>query len=412
MNLFAHEWKKIWNWRVLALIAALAALVWFSMLSEFMRSYESLNMHGSFGSYQREMFERYGATLEPEELADFDIPGKKSAILAELDQIIAKDPFFAEHGIRSYDEYRTFTETKTMEEAEGLPDVFMEMDNRLNVNDSNGDGNQTLDEYYASPRTRLQTLNAVESTYVDYARFLGSYIEHDERPVVVRSAERIIDVRNHSLIRNNLGIDISAYATVVGIFSIAATLLLVAPPLANDRMRNMHLIQYSSSAGRRVLLIQWTAMTLSACILSLALTGLGILPLLAIHAGDYWNVSMLFYGTMHITLYDMTFGQFAAWLVGMIVLFSAAAACFAFLLARFSTNLMTLLIKTVPTGLALSGLAAITVNMAFSSDNILFSMLLRGRVEMPEPILCVMLAIVGIVASIAVTVRERQVDAA
>lgn len=407
-----YELRKIWNWRVLALIVALTVLVWFSLLSEWVRSYESLNTHGGFGSYQREMFDRYGATLEPDELVDFDIPGRKAAVVAELDNRIAEEPLFADYGIRNYAEFINFSETKTMEEAEGLMDVFLQMNNLLTLNDSNEDGEQTLDEYYASPQIRLQTLKAVESTFVDYEDFLNSYIEHDERPVLVRSVNQIVDVRNHSLIRDNLGVDVSAYATVVCIFSITATLLLVAPPLANDRMRKMNLIQYASSIGRRILFVQWSAMMLSACILSLALMTLSLLPLMWAGVGDYWNVSMLSWRMMHITLYDITFGQFAFWLAGMIIALNAGTACFTFLLARFSANLMNLLIKIVPAGLALSGLAAITVNMAFSSNNILFSNILRGRVEKPEPLLCALIAGAGVVTALIIARREKKTDTA
>jgi hypothetical protein len=78
VSVFLLELKKIWNWRILLTIAALCVLTWLAFLRDFQDSYDSLLAHGSYGAYQTQMFERYGATLEPDELADFDIPEKKA----------------------------------------------------------------------------------------------------------------------------------------------------------------------------------------------------------------------------------------------------------------------------------------------------------------------------------------------
>lgn len=38
---------------------------------------------------------------------------------------------------------------------------------------------QSLDEWYASPLMRMQTLEALEHTYIDYKASLLQYIEHN-----------------------------------------------------------------------------------------------------------------------------------------------------------------------------------------------------------------------------------------
>ena len=60
MRILLYELKKLWNWRILALIAVIGALTWFAFLSEALRSYDSLTTHGIYGSYQNEMFTLYG----------------------------------------------------------------------------------------------------------------------------------------------------------------------------------------------------------------------------------------------------------------------------------------------------------------------------------------------------------------
>ncbi|OWR31180.1 hypothetical protein CDO73_08570 [Saccharibacillus sp. O23] len=410
MNLFRHELKKIWNPRILLLIAALAVLVWFTMLRGLLNSYESLGTHGGYGSHQRELFERYGDTLEPEEWAAYDVPGRKAALESEMNALIADDPRFAEYGVRDYREYRAFAERST----EGMNDrqtaQFLEaagdMQDRLSLR---RDG-QTLDEFYASPQIQMQTLEALESAYAEYGPTLQTIIARDERPVVVEAAEQILKRHNDSLIRVDLCETVSMYAATIGVFAIAATLLLTGVPLARDRARNIYLIQYSSQTGRRILFVQGAAMLASGCAVSLLSIVIGSLPLIAAGMGDYAHASIQSFTYFEMGLYDMTFGRYALVLAGMIVLMCAASAGLAFILAKFSANLITMLIKLVPTGIALSGLAVLAISRAFSFHNILFSGVLRGRVAMPEPILCAALAAIGLAGALWVALREKKAD--
>lgn len=412
MRLFAYELKKLWNWRILTLIAALAVLVWFAFLSEALRSYDSLTTHGIFGSYQKEMFERYGVTLEPEELANYDIPGKKAVIYAEMDAIIASEPIFAEHRIRNYAEFEAFSnaDSKSMNETEwtSFAETVLQMRNKLSLSSET----QTLDDWYASPQMRLQTLAALERTYVHYEQSLRVYIDRDLRPVVVRAAEKILNMRNASLIHYDLSSTFSLYAAVVGIFSAIAGIVLVAPLLTIDRMQKVNLIQYSSAIGRRMLGIQLAATAVSSLVLSLLLIIASYTPFLLIGAADYWNAPILSFSGFDMLLYNITFGQYAIILAGMILAISVGAACFAFILARFSTNMMTMLIKTVPVGVAVSGIAVLSINMALSYNNIVFSAFFRGRWDAPETIVCACVGAAGMMAAAVVARRERRVDVA
>ncbi|RKN80613.1 hypothetical protein D7M11_19210 [Paenibacillus ginsengarvi] len=408
--MFAYELKKLWNLRVLALFAALAVLTWFAFLSEALSSYDSLTTHGIYGSYQKEMFERYGGTLEPEELADYDIPGKKAAIFSELDAIIAGETIFAEHHIRNYAEFQAFADTdfSSLNETErkSFYDTTSQMRNKLDRSSST----QTLDEWYASPLMRLQTLAVLERTYVDYESSLRSYIDRDSRPVVVRTAENILHMRNANLVRYDLCREFSLYAAVVGVFSAVAVIVLVAPLLTTDRMQKVNLIQYSSAVGRRILGVQLAATAVSALVLSFLLIVAAYTPFLLAGASDYWNAPILSFTSGHMQLYNITFGQYAFLLAGMIVVLSVGAGCFAFILARFSTNVVTMLIKTVPVGIAVAGIGALSVNMALSYNNVVFSAIFRGKWDAPEVLLCAFVAAAGMIGASVVVRREKGAD--
>ncbi|MBD2864316.1 hypothetical protein IDH45_20230 [Paenibacillus sp. IB182363] len=356
------------------------------------------------------MFERYGGTLEPEELADYDIPGKKTAIFSEMDAIIANEAIFAEYKIRNYSEFQVFSNPDygNMNETErkSFSETVSQMRNKL----SRSSDSQTLDEWYDSPLIRLQTLTALERTYVGYEPSLRSYIDRDSRPVVVRAAEQILHMRNANLISYDLCRTFSLYAAVVVVFSAVAVILFVAPLLTTDRMQKINLIQYSSATGRRILGIQLAATAVSAFVLSFLLIVAAYAPFLLSGAGDYWNVPILSFTGFDMLLYNITFGQYASILAGMTLALSIGAGCFAFILARFSTNMVTMLIKTVPVGIAVAGIAGLSVNMALSYNNVVFSAIFRGRWDAPEILACAFVAVVGMCAAAVVAMREKRVE--
>ncbi|MFX3635572.1 MAG: hypothetical protein ACE3L7_00655 [Candidatus Pristimantibacillus sp.] len=413
MRIFAYELKKLWNWRILTFIAAIGALTWFAFMSEALRSYDSLTTHGIYGSYQNEMFARYGDTLEPEELADYDIQGKKVALISEMDEIIANETIFTENKIYSYAEYEEFannghSSNLSGEEQEIFNATISTMQSKLDF----GNSVQTLDEWYASPLIKLQTLKALERTYVDYESSLRSYIDNDSRPVVARTAENLLQMRNANLIRYDLYMEFSLYTAVVGVFTVVAVIILIAPLLTTDRMRKLNLIQYSSTIGRRIIRLQFAATIVSTLALSILLIAAAYIPFLASGAGDYWEAHIMSHTGWGMQLYNITFGQYAIILAGMILALSVGTACFAFILARFSANIVIMMIKAVPVGVAIAGIAVLSVNMALSYNNIVFSTIFRGRFDAPEVILCGFIAIVGMIAAVVVSIRENYVDVA
>ena len=150
-----RELKKIWNVKVLLVISILAVLTWFTLIAEGLRSYESLKYHGAYGSFQTEMFELYGNTLEPEEIEDFDFARRFAEILTEADAIIAREPVFAEYGISNFDEFLEWynsgsywvrVDDSILVNGELNPENYdrMDMQNLLN-------GGETVEQWVCKP---------------------------------------------------------------------------------------------------------------------------------------------------------------------------------------------------------------------------------------------------------------------
>jgi hypothetical protein len=412
MSVFLLELKKIWNRRILLVIAVLCALTWLAFLRDFQSAYDSLLVHGTYGAYQTQMFERYGVTLEPDELEDFDIPGKKAALVAQMDEMIAGSPVFAEYGIRSFAEYQAFTESGYEdygpEEANAHNEAAGAMERVL----WEWKDGITLDEWYASPLMRYGCLLNLESRYIGYENEMQTQLRLlDGRPVAQRSAQRLLTSGNNSLIAYFLSGVFSQYAAVTAIVSVLITLLLVSPLIVADRQRGMNLLQYASSAGRRIIRYQFAAIAVSAFMLSLFAVCAGFLPILAGRAADYWNAPVMAYGSGNLlmNLYDLTFGQYVAILGAMSVLFSVGAACVAFVLARFSGNIVFMFIKAVPLAALFGMVSFFALKNAFAYSRMDMNFL-RGKIDAPEVWACLPAALIGFALAAWVIWREKRVD--
>jgi hypothetical protein len=412
MRVFLLELKKIWNWRVLLLIAALCALTWLAFMRDFLDSYDSLLAHGVYGSYQTQMFKLYGDSLEPEELADFDIPGKKAALAEQMDGIIANSPVFAENSVKNYAEFESFTETQyedyNSSEAKAHNQAQFAMRNVL----QRWHDDISLDEWYDSPLMRYHCLLALERRYIGYEGEMQTRIRFLEgQPVARESMQSLMESHNASLIPYFLASDFSAYAAVTAIAAVLFVLLLVSPLVVADRQRKINLLQYSASAGRKVLRLQFAAVAMSAFVISSVIVGLCYAMILSGRAADCWNASVMAYSDSLILmhLYDITFGQYALVLGTMSVLLSVGAACLAFVLARFSGNIVTMFIKAVPLAALVSFLSFFALKNAFAYSWMATNFA-RGKIDAPEVWLCGMMFAVGCALAYWVVRREKRVD--
>ncbi|GHU87418.1 hypothetical protein FACS1894202_01660 [Clostridia bacterium] len=422
MRIFINELKKLWNWKLLAIIAALAALTWFALLQGGLDSFTSMTTHGIYGKYQNEMFDLYGETLSPDELADYDIPGKLDAVYAEGDAIIAENPVYTKYGVYDFAGYLEYTSNRAYVK---IGDLFVAtMQNGEIVSDEDEQEMQThlwggsgapVDDWYNSPMGKYHSLTALQHSYEDYPEYIVPFIKSDGRPVVVRVAKEMYEANEPSLVRYDLCNSFSGYAAIAGVFAILAVLLLVAPPLTNDRARMIVLLQYSSRIGRKIMRYQFAATLVSALIVSLVLITAAYVPFIANDAAKFWDAQSAMSFNAYVNggvLCNVTFGQYVLILAAVSVACSVAAACVAFVFARFSSNVVTLMIKAVPGGAAVAAIAALSLGRAFTPDNIIFTQVFRGRFDMPEVWTCAALAVIGVVGAAVVVRRERRVDVA
>jgi hypothetical protein len=411
---FFWELRKIWNLRIFAAVAVIAALFALAFLLSAISGYNSLTVHGSFGEYQSAMYAKYGATLEPEELVDFDIEGKKAAVIAEADAIIAQHEVFAENGISNYDEYCVFSETDRDELFDGMPptvrDEYAEADAQMQLAFMAGDN--SLDAWYRSPVSRLQHLDALERYYVDYENEITTWLnlQVGDETAVTGVLEKIVDTRNAGLVNDYLASSFSMYTAAVGVLAIIVISLLVAPMITTDRARGIVMLQYSSKAGRKLFAVQFAATVLSATVVSTVMCALSFIPWLSTDAARYLGDDLLHFGLWGTFMLDITFGQYVMLLYGLVLAFCVATSAAVFVLARYSNSIISLMLKAVPLVAAVSVLCTCAVNSAFIDSSWLFTEVFNSAVRAPEVWVCAVVTAATLCCAVCVIVRERRID--
>jgi hypothetical protein len=411
MRLFMNEFRKIWNLRIVAILAAIAVPFSVVFLIGFTDSYNSLSHYGNFGEYQNEMYDKYGATLELEELADFDVEAVRTRVIAEGNEIISQHQVFADNLITNYDEYESFRESwqqnwneLTEQERESLSVANNEMDSAFRG------GLTTMYASYRSVPFRLQQLDAIDYFYTNAKNAIEVYIDFDVRPVVVSVLKEILADGTGNLVNGYLAYIFSEYMVSVAVFAIVSIVLLIAPVVVTDRTRGIHMLQYSSKAGRRLFSVQFAATLTSAALLGVAMCALSFIPWLFTNAPQYWDDSLRQFGNWGVFLYDVTFRQYALLFCGAVAALCAAASGIAFILARFSDSIISLMLKAVPVAAAISGLAYCALYRALQADNLIFTSVFRGEIAAPELWSLIIVSAAAICSAALVVAREKRAD--
>lgn len=130
------------------------------------------------------------------------------------------------------------------------------------------------------------------------------------------------------------------------------------------------------------------------------------------NAGDYLDCICQFFLAWNSFLYDISFAQFAIILAVMSLALTIAVACFAVILGTCSSNIVSMMLKAVPVGVAMSAVAVLTMVLAFSTGNSLFQHRIypMGSVKYAEGIIVFIILILGVIAASVVVIRERRVN--
>ena len=389
MRMVWYELRKIWNSRILLVVALLCTLFYWLFMSFYIDFFPNGHPAIEEFEYSNELLDRYGPTLEEDEYVEF-ISANREKVIAEMERYIKSNPVFAKVGISSYEDYERVykKQNPTEAETEALWTLFGKESNFV--------------------RFKLQTIEWIENQYRDYPRYVSELMSEATNQKEIDRLNAILETKEYTNImewevyENTVG-----YTVYLAILSILAVFVLVSPLIVTDRARNVHLLQYSSKHGRKILQKQLLAVLLSAFML----TTLLILIFGAIYSTNgtwvFWHSGMTSFLNGPIFLFDITYGQYIVLYIVLLYTLCLGTAAMAFLFSRFSRNLITLILKLMPMFAVLTVLCLYVFNDPFSMNNSLYKAL--GMIGI-EPLVCGGVFIVFLAVSLYFVRREKEVE--
>lgn len=392
MRIVLYEMKKIWNVKLLLSVAVLCALFYSMFMGFYIKYFPNGHSDTEEVDYSIQMTKQYGPTLEADEYAEF-IAKTREELISQAEAYIKNNPVFSKVGIYTYADYEKVHENQANTEAES--DAIWTL----------------LGDECDFVQFKLQALNSIEENYHYYPEYaLKNAISEATgkkelaRLTEIQKKEEYRNIMDGWVIENTV-----TYTIYLAILAVLAVLVFVSPLIVTDRARNVHLLQYTAKRGRRILKHQLIAVILSAFLMTTAL----ILSFGAIYSMNgtwlLWNNGLTSFLNFMATFFwfDITYGQYIVLSIVLLYILCLGAAAIAFVLSRFSQNLITLILKLIPAFGVLGALCFSVFNCTLSSKNALYTG--TGIVGI-EPIICGLVLIAGLAVSFRILRREREVD--
>lgn len=334
-------------------------------------------------------------------------------LTAEADEAILRQPIFTELGIFSYEDYWAHYNEVVINDYSLCRDWDIATASlRGAQSDFVGSklGMVTQFRSFMAEYTRQFPEETALSMTIDILSFYTQELSSGAR---IRVAQ-VLETGEYLNIMCDL-----AFKMTMGYFLRLCTLIslavlaLITPLIATDRGRNVQSLQYTAKLGRRILSRQLAAILVSSVILTTILLAafgavfFGITGLLT------WREHGITSFLTHITtLIPLTYGGYLLLMTAMAYILSIFVALIAFIISRFSRNLMTSLFKAVPVYIALSYLVSLIFSDGDSFGAFTLSGILYRLTAIPgiEAIVLVVLMVAALATVLLVSRRENKVD--
>ena len=378
---------------MLAIIGVVCTMFYIMFMSYYVEYYKKGNHPPAEEVYYLEkLTRRYGTSITPEKFAEF-IGSEWNLFVAEADEIIKMAPVFAEAGIYSFDDF-----------MEGWDRELTEVESKSQMAIYSTEANMV--------GYKMAALKNLESNF-DYSPYThenpDSFYHDLSEKERKRFDESIANGEHRSILSYWTYFNTNDYAMFFSVLLMLSVLILVSPLLVSDRSGNVHHLQYSSKLGRKVVYRQFAATLLSA----FALTTLLILIFGAVYGvnGTYlfWNNNLSSDFNLGIYMvFSLTYGEWVIAMVALMYVLALGVSAFAFIISRFSRNLITLIMKLIPIFAAMAYLSVSVFNQLFTIHYNKIYLLLR--VFGAEVYVCGIFAVIAITATLFVVRMEKSVD--
>lgn len=393
MRIILNEIKKIWNIKLLLVATIIGTLFYMIFMMDFIEVFKKNHSSIEVAEYAMKMTQNYGAMITDEELFDF-MKKEKETLISEAEGYINTFPIFSEVGIYNFEDYEKvhYKNEQTERENEAIWTLLGEEGNFV--------------------RFKLQALDWIEEQYYNYPEYMLERILNSQ-DTPKRELVRLQEIKEKEEYRNIMdgySFDNTVrYLIYLAILTILIVLVLVSPLIANDRSINIHLLQYSSKNGRRILFQQFISIIISAFMV----TTLCVLIFGAIYTINgtfvFWNNGLTSFLNLNVDFFwfDLSYGQYIIIYIILLYSLSIGAASIAFVVSRFSQNLIAVIMKLIPIFSVLGFTSFAVFFNTFSNVNFFYRF---AGIPWLEPIACGLILLAGLIPSIYILHREKEID--
>lgn len=296
MQLFWMEIRKIFSWKIVALIMFVNVLLYWALFEYNITFFPNGRPLGDLFKIEQQLIPKYGATIEEEESKD--LVSMYEQEVKKANEFLAHDPKAREVNLTTYEEFSNVDpENETQWEYHNY--LFF---------DSKEDFPWVLNAWYSlldnyNHREKTLRANIEETSGARQQRYKQLYQE-EKYPVY---SSIVLD--NFHSIKESLAIII--------LLSIS---ILLSPIFLRDRLTSVLPLQCTSKKGRRIFWTKWLAGLVSAVLTTIAL----LIIYLAIYSTNdiYSHLKLPLYSLSSYFWYDITFFQYI--ILSIVAIFIAA----------------------------------------------------------------------------------------
>lgn len=388
MKIVLYEMKKIWNIKLLLIITGLCVLFFFMFMHFYIKHFPNGHPETEEIDYSIQMIKQYGTTLEPEEYKEFIVKAY-GEISSQMEAYIKNNAVFSAAGIYTLADFeKVYQKSETTQLEDNAIKILLGEESDFLLFKLQA-LNSIEEAYHADFNYTLHTLNEKEQLRLTKIQYTGKY-------------NNINNIMSGWVIENTV-----MYTMCFSVLVILAVLVLIAPIIITDRTQNIYLLQYTSKNGRKIFNQQFAAVILSAFFLTSAL----IFIFGAIYSLNgtklFVNNGLISFIGFNEFWFDITYGQYILLCVMLLYLLCLGTAGIAFVLSRYSSNIISLILKLIPAFAALWALCFGVFCGTFGSGNPLYR---QTKIYGIEPIVCSLLFAAGLAASFYILHREKKID--
>ena len=322
MLLFLNEVKKIFSWKTVLFIVVINILL-FKMLIEFdLKHFPNGRPFGDMFKIEQEIIPKYGIHIDEAEIQDFEQTYER--LKEEANEYIANDPKAAELNIDNYEHFSNI-DFYDKEKMNYHSELFHER---------GVDFVWALQSYRSYLESYQSRVASMEDSKLFYSKRAQDVIQ------------KRIDEEKYSFYEAFVLRNFKTYATSVAITIFISITLLLATLFIGDKRAGVVPLQYTLKKGRKLFRTKWLAGLSSAAVVTALLTTLYMGLYTTNNTSSHFDLPLYAF-SFRMHWYEVTFFQYIAISVSLIVFLSMLLAVLTMAISNIVPNRIALIVNLV-----------------------------------------------------------------